>query len=148
MRANVAHQQGIAIGRRVRHHFHTDVAARTCPVLDHNGLTPLFAELLTNDTCERIGRAARCLRHKNLHCTNGEVLCEGAASSERYGHEGEPSFGVFEHAVSPVVVKFQPVWVICLSAKSSCWIIGASKKDGSRRATTSAVRRSISLRSR
>ena len=56
-------QDGVAVGRRLRHHVGADRAAGARPVLDHHGLAELLSDLLHHDARDDVARAARAERH-------------------------------------------------------------------------------------
>ena len=60
-------QDGVAIRRRLCHLSGADAAARTSNVLDIELLSELLAQLLNDQSCENIRRAARSKRYDDAH---------------------------------------------------------------------------------
>ena len=77
MRTDIRHQQRVAIGRRLGHHVHADIAARAGAVFNHHRLPPFLRQLLTNDPRQRIRCTARRLRNDNAHRFGWEGLGVG-----------------------------------------------------------------------
>src|SRR5690606_28494096 len=49
LRADITHQQRVAVGGGSGDHFRADVAARAGAIFHYHGLSPLVAELLAHD---------------------------------------------------------------------------------------------------
>jgi len=84
VRAHIAHEQHMAIGRRLRYHLHAHVATSACTVFNHHRLLPFLAELLADDARQCIRGAAGCLRHDDFDGAGRKVLRQDA---ERRKHK-------------------------------------------------------------
>ncbi len=63
VRADRAHFERVAVGRRLGDEFRADVAARARPIVDDDALAPGFGEVLRDLAGENVGGAARRKRH-------------------------------------------------------------------------------------
>jgi hypothetical protein len=68
------HQQGVAIGRRLRHDIGSDRPTRTGAVFDDHRLTQVFAQALTDHPCDHIGGAACRKGHHDFEWARRERL--------------------------------------------------------------------------
>ena len=64
---DVADEQRVAVGRRLRRRLERDVAVRAGPVLDHEALAERLGELLRDDARDDVGGAARAVGHEDPH---------------------------------------------------------------------------------
>ncbi|MNT37531.1 hypothetical protein D3C72_1736710 [compost metagenome] len=73
MRADGAHQQGIAVGGGARGFRRADVAARARLVVHHHRLVPGLAQFRGHDARRNVGGAAGGEGHDDLHVAFGVV---------------------------------------------------------------------------
>jgi hypothetical protein len=67
MRRSGAHQQGVAVRRRLRSNLRTDVAVGARAIVDEHRLRPGLGELLSHGPCKDVRRAGRRIRHDDAH---------------------------------------------------------------------------------
>ena len=72
--AVVRHQEGVAVGRRLRGGFRADDHRRTGAILDHDRFAPQLGELARDHARGGVDRAARGGRHDDAHGALGEAL--------------------------------------------------------------------------
>ncbi|MBI2297250.1 MAG: hypothetical protein HYU76_14725 [Betaproteobacteria bacterium] len=82
-RAARAHQQRVAVGRRLRHQVGADVAAASPPVVHHDGLPEDFAQRGPDDAGGDVHVAARRIRHDQADGAGGVLLRGGRAAKQR-----------------------------------------------------------------
>ena len=83
IRAQAAHEQRIAVGRRSGRGFGADRSGAPGAVFDHDRLAGCLGQPLRDDAGERIGKAARRERHDDLDRSRRVVLAPGGSSRER-----------------------------------------------------------------
>jgi hypothetical protein len=100
-------QHGVAVGRGFRDGIGADGAARAGPVLDHDGLAKLSADLVHHDARDDIAGAAGAERHDGGDVSRRPVLRRrrheaGSQSAGRtQGGESDPANGQEIHGISP-----------------------------------------------
>ena len=102
-----AHVQRVAIGRRVRGGRRADVARAAGPVVDDDALFPFFAELVGNDTGQRVDGATRAEGDDDANGVVGIGLgARWKGQSERRSREqcgGAQARAKRKHAVPPLL---------------------------------------------
>jgi hypothetical protein len=94
MGAGGAHYQLVAIRRRLGDHRRAERPACAAPVLDHERLAELRAELLRHDARDDVGGAAGRKRHHQPDRLGGIGLRQRAGCPERRSHAGDERLGL------------------------------------------------------
>ena len=86
IRAQAAHEQRVAVGRRARGRFGAERSCAAGAVFHHHRLARRLAQSLRDDPRQRIGKPARRERHDDLDGLCGIILgARGSGRDERHG---------------------------------------------------------------
>jgi hypothetical protein len=101
-----AHEDGMAIGRRLHHASRGDVGGGACAVLDHHVLAQDLAHRNSYEARHGVHRAAGRKAHQQLDRPVRPGLCPGRAHdgcSQHRGGTGKKG-AALDHRESPVVI--------------------------------------------
>jgi hypothetical protein len=87
VRAGARHEEGVAVGRGVRHGFRADRPSRAAAVVHHHGPPELGGHLLGDDAADHVIPATRRERDHEAHRFDGISL--GVHRGGGSGGEGE-----------------------------------------------------------
>jgi hypothetical protein len=96
-----AHQQGVAVGRRLRDRVGADDTRAAGTVLDHRGMAGL-AELRGDHARQDVGHAAGRKRHDDADRPRGKILRSRAPKASREHGAAQEQSPAIQHAILPL----------------------------------------------